>query len=69
MNRRRNWVVNIAQEDADPMIFGPYVEHRARELAEAFNGRIDSDQTGWIHATAHPIQNPGIREMLAEYGQ
>jgi hypothetical protein len=70
---RRNWIVSISSENDDPMIFGPYVKHRAEALAERFNevcGKLsDEDQQGnWMNAGAYPIQNPGIREMLAEFG-
>ncbi len=65
----RNYTVSVSSEDEDPFIFGPYTERRARELADLFNQRIDREQHGWIHATALRIANPGIRDMLREFGQ
>lgn len=42
--QRSNWVVSISSETEDPLIFGPYTETRARELAEKIEARIQRDQ-------------------------
>ena len=67
---RRNWVVSIAQEEDDPLLFGPYVEQRAKALAERFNEVWGQRAAGddWAHAGAYPLDNPGIRGILAEFG-
>lgn len=71
MSRRSlTWVVDIATDDNDPYICGPYTQAKAEELAAKFNDRIDSSQFGYIYATAHPIPKlSGITALLAEFGQ
>lgn len=70
----RAFVVNVAMEDDDPLIFGPYTLRKASELADKFNERVDAgdfeESHGWIHATAKRIDNPqSLRGMLREFGK
>ena len=67
---RSNWIVSINTEDADPLIFGPYSQARAEELADKMNAFLElkSDELGWARASAYPIRNIGIRDMKKEFG-
>lgn len=66
----RCYVLNVATDTDDPMIFGPYTRRKAEKLAEEFNKRIDQEDFGWIYATAQRISNPqNIRQILREFGQ
>lgn len=70
--RVRCFVLHVSMSDDDPMIFGPYTERKARELADAFNARIEDGDFAtfeWIHATAKRIANPArLRDVLREFG-
>ena len=68
---KRNWIVSVALEDDDDLIFGPYVEHRARQVVSAINlrneRRADDETLGdFLYATAYPIENLGPR-AAADY--
>lgn len=69
----RRWIVNVAQEEDDPLVFGPYTERKARELSEAFNEQIERgvfEGEGWTYSTAMPIRNPqSVSAMLSEFGK
>lgn len=69
----RRWTVSISMEETDPLVFGPYTQRKARELADGFNEQIERgvfEDEGWIHASATPIRNPqSVTAMLAEFGK
>jgi len=69
----RRWVVNVAMEEDDPLVFGPYTERKARALCEGFVEQIERgafEDYGWMHATAYPIKNPqSVTAMLAVFGE
>lgn len=65
----RNWVVSTNTELNDPLIFGPYSERRARQIAMAINRHAarrtaDEQENDWLHATAYPLRNPGPRDAV-----
>lgn len=65
----RNWIVSVAMEEADNLVFGPYTRDRAETLTARFNELVTTESYGsWIYATCYPIKNHGIRAMLAEFG-
>lgn len=68
---RRNWIVSVSTEHDDPLIFGPYVQRRAEQIAAAVNAKAerrtqDEALGDFIYATAVPIDNPGPRELAAD---
>lgn len=66
----RNWIVSVASEDADDLIFGPYTRSRAEALSDRFNELVTTESYGsWVHATCYPIRPLRIRELVAEFGQ